>query len=144
MKRFGHHSEETSTALASILYTLLIVLASFFIIGKIYYFISNMRTTSSYQAVFLDNGQVYFGKLSSRRSSELVLSDVYYLQFKDESSDFNQQVDSQNPDLTLIKLGNELHGPSDVMKINRDHVMFVEELAEGSKVVSAIKDHKKK
>jgi|JI8StandDraft_1071087.scaffolds.fasta_scaffold11765_3 hypothetical protein len=91
---------------------------------------------NSYQAVFLTNGQVYFGKLVSTRGS-YKLTDVYYLQSK-------QPVQSQGADagaegdMALIKLGNELHGPEDWMLINRQHVVFVEQLKGDSRVVQAI------
>jgi hypothetical protein len=39
-----------------------------------------LGATSSYQAVFLTNGQVYFGKLSETDSNWVQLSDIYYLQ----------------------------------------------------------------
>ena len=41
--------------------------------------------------------------------------------------------------LSLVKLGNELHGPEDAMYINMDHVLFTEELKEDSRVVDAVK-----
>ncbi len=144
MKRFLHNSDDTTKFLFTVVCALIIILLSGFLVTKIVYGISNLRTSDGYQAVFLDNGQVYFGKLSHRFSREMSLSDVYYLQFKDETSDFNQQVDSQNPDLTLIKLGSELHGPTDEMRIMRDHILFTEELSADSKVVVAIRDHKRK
>ncbi len=38
------------------------------------------EASSGYQAVFLTNGQVYFGKLSSTAASYATLKDIYYLQ----------------------------------------------------------------
>jgi hypothetical protein len=96
--------------------------------------------TSGYQAVFLSNGQVYFGKVSSTTSSDLVLEDIYYLQVEGQIQP--EQQGTQQPKLSLVKLGNELHGPQDKMIINRDHVLFWENLKDDGKVVSAIKDHK--
>ena len=37
-------------------------------------------STPSYQAVFLANGQVYFGKLSEPNNQSVTLKDIYYLQ----------------------------------------------------------------
>lgn len=93
-----------------------------------------------YQAIFLTNGQVYFGKFSNVNSSYVKLTDIYYLQVqqsvqpKDSSSSNNQQV-------SLAKLGGELHGPEDVMYINRDQVLFWENLKDSGKVVTAIKNY---
>jgi hypothetical protein len=40
--------------------------------------------------------------------------------------------------INIVKLGGELHGPTDEMRINRDTVLFIEDLKSDSKVVSAI------
>lgn len=92
---------------------------------------------SDYQAVFLDNGQVYFGKSDGRYGQIIKLDDVYYLQVnKDLQAGTNK--DGDQPELSLIELGNELHGPDSKMKINRDHVLFIEDLKVDSKVMNAI------
>jgi len=92
----------------------------------------------NYHAVFLTNGQVYFGRVTSRDSFEVVLENIYYLQ--SDKQMIAQGLDNQK-ELKLIKLGNELHGPEDMMYINRDQVLFIEPLKEDSKVVKAIKDY---
>lgn len=91
---------------------------------------------SGYDAVFLDNGQVYFGKMISKSDSEIVLSNVYYLQANDGGAT------TPSGRFTLIKLGQELHGPTDEMMINMQHVVFYEKLRKDSKVVESIKQNK--
>lgn len=100
--------------------------------------------TSEYQAVFLTNGQVYFGKLSGRNSRYLTLKDIYYLQLAQspQPSGSNNTSDQQTQ-ISLVKLGNELHGPADEMKINRDHVLFIEDMKENAKVIDAITRYQK-
>lgn len=93
-----------------------------------------------YHAVFLSNNQVYFGKLSHKNNDFLRLSDIYYLQLTAPLQN-QREVASGQPDLTLIKLGNELHGPEDEMRINRGQVIFLEELKKDSKVVTAIENY---
>lgn len=94
--------------------------------------------SDAYQAVFLSNNQVYFGKLSNENSQYPALRDVYYLQVtqtlqpKDENA-------PPVPNINLVKLGGEIHGPTDEMRINRDHILFVEDLKADSQVVTAIK-----
>jgi uncharacterized membrane protein len=98
-----------------------------------------------YQAVFLTNGQVYFGKLANS-GDYMQLSDVYYLQVQqdvqgateEQSEEVAKDKESQ---VSLAKLGSELHGPEDAMQINRDQVLFWENLTDNSKVVSAIKQN---
>lgn len=114
-------------------------------------FVYNTRFVNSgikggqYQAVFLANGQVYFGKLSNPNAKYLTLKDVYYLQVQNnqqESQDPNQQLQQGEPQ--LIKLGEELHGPEDEMKILQTQVTFWENLKNDSKVVQAINQYKNK
>lgn len=103
------------------------------------------KGSASWRAVFLANGQVYFGHIEHGWSGKtVVLKDIYYLQVDQQE---NLQPDKTNSSdeskLSLVKLGNELHGPVDKMEINRDQVLFVEELKSDSKVVSAINDYQK-
>src|SRR6185436_1501608 len=88
--------------------------------------------TKGYQAVFLDDGQVYFGKLSGGRGW-LALSDIYYLQGTEplQQTESGKTINSAQ-NIQLIKLGNELHGPADTMYIKGDKVLFWENMKEDS------------
>ena len=90
-----------------------------------------------YQAVFLTNGQVYFGKLSGVNSEYVVLKNIYYLQ-EDNQNLQNQTQEAEQPNLKLIKLGSELHGPEDEMFIERDKVIFWENLKNDGRIVKEI------
>lgn len=90
-----------------------------------------------YQAVFLTNGQVYFGKLSGVNSEYVVLKNIYYLQ-EDNQNLQNQTQAAEQPNLKLIKLGSELHGPEDEMFIERDKVIFWENLKNDGRIVKEI------
>ncbi len=102
----------------------------------------NAVKSKQFQAVFLTNGQVYFGKFADINSSYVKLTDIYYLQVQQtvqpssssSSSNNNQQV-------SLAKLGGELHGPEDEMFISRDQVLFWENLKNSGKVVQAIDNY---
>lgn len=97
-----------------------------------------------YQAVFLSNGQVYFGRASSINANFVTLRDVYYLQVSQvlQPAEGKREPQPQQT-LSLAKLGVfELHKPKDEMKINRDHVLFIEDLQEDSQVVQAIERYK--
>lgn len=101
----------------------------------------NEVKTGNYQAVFLSNGQVYFGRLSGINSQYATLEDIYYLQVQKIQPKPEEQATGK---LTLIKLGSELHAPVDKMKINKDQVLFYEDLKEDGKVMQAIKRYKEK
>ncbi len=103
--------------------------------------------SSTYQAVFLTNGQVYFGKLSETEKDYLTLKDIYYLQVVQPplqgSGQSAQPAQPQaSPQISLVKLGNELHGPVDEMHISRPQVLFFEDLKSDGQVVQAIEKYK--
>ena len=87
---------------------------------------------AQWQAVFLTNNQVYFGKLVNYDNTYVTLTDVYYLR---TASDLDQ---SGGTSLNLIKLGGELHGPEDVMYIPKANVLFWENMKDSSQVVQTI------
>lgn len=75
-----------------------------------------------YQAVFLTNGQVYFGSLSAPGGEFYYLRHVYYL-----TSQASLQ-SSGRVQVLLKPLGSSLHDPEDLMVINRTQISFVENL----------------
>ncbi len=101
---------------------------------------SSYINSKQYQAVFLNGGQVYFGKITSMNSHYLTLGDIYYLRV-------NQAVQpnstTSSNDVSLVKLGCELHGPQDQMIINSDQVVFWENLKSDGQVAKAVADYQK-
>jgi len=96
-----------------------------------------------YQAVFLTNGQVYFGKVSHVDSSYVKLTDIYYLQVQQTVQPKDTTAaNASNQQVSLAKLGGELHGPEDVMFVSRQQVLFWENLKTDGKVAKAISDYK--
>lgn len=94
---------------------------------------------SKYQAVFFTNGQVYFGKLQTLNDSYMKLTDVFYLQTTETDSTNPQETTTEpKPDVQLIKLGDEVHGPEDAMIISKDQVLFFENLKKDGKVSASI------
>jgi hypothetical protein len=98
-------------------------------------------SSSRYYAVFLVNGQVYFGHITNLNSSVLVLNNVYYLRTNTNLSNELLKKNKDNTDLhlSLIKLGKELHEPQDTMYINTAQVLYWEELQNDGKLIQAIK-----
>lgn len=94
-----------------------------------------------YQAVFLTNGQVYFGKIEEMNKNQIKLSKIYYLQVQQSVQPAEQKKeDNSQAQISLAKLGEELHGPEDTMYIAKDQMLFWENLKDGGKVVQAIKN----
>lgn len=102
---------------------------------------SQQINTKQYQAIFLNNGQVYFGKITDLNNKYLVLRNVFYIE--NSSSVSTTQTQNSN-NYTLRKLGTtELHAPEDKMVINRDTVAFWENLKDSSQVVTKIGEYYK-
>lgn len=98
---------------------------------------------SKYQAVFLTNGQGYFGKLTPLSGGYLKLTDVFYLQSQQaDQADTEKKQTADQGNFQLIKLGTEVHGPEDTIVVSRDQVLFYENLKDDGKVVQAIKQYK--
>jgi hypothetical protein len=95
-----------------------------------------------YQALFLTNGQVYFGKLKRADSKTVEMNEIFYLQVQQKVQPKPEEP-TDNNETQLIKLGGELHGPDDEMFIDRSQVLFWENLKDDSKVVQAISQYKK-
>lgn len=82
-------------------------------------------------AVFLADGQAYFGHLEENAlSGTLVLRDVYYFQdARNTTADYAA---------ALTKRGTEVHEPASEMRIRREHVLAVERVGPDSPVARAI------
>lgn len=96
---------------------------------------------NKYQAVFLADGQIYFGKLTNVDNRYAELTDIYYLQVEQQQAE--APIEGQEPvapqsRVSLAKLGDELHGPEDRMLINTDQILFWENLKDDGRVVEAI------
>ncbi len=97
----------------------------------------------AYQAVFLTNGQVYFGHIGEQNKDFIVVRDIYYLQLNNLQQQKENEESSKETELSLVKLGNELHAPEDRMEINKQQILFIEDLKGESKVVQAIQNYSK-
>lgn len=105
---------------------------------------SSTAKFSGYQSVFLTNGQVYFGKVSEAESEWVTVKDIYYLQVVQAPIQGSKEQQTQaQPQISLVKLGNELHGPLDEMKISQKQILFIEDMKDSSQVMQAIKNYQK-
>lgn len=91
---------------------------------------STLKFDTSFQAVLLSNGSVYFGKLQNYGGRFPMLTDVFYIQ-SSVNPDTKQTVN------VLIKRGKELHSP-DRMYLNPNQIILVEPVGPNSKVMQLI------
>ncbi len=88
------------------------------------------RFDTPFEAVLLDNGQVYYGKLTGLGTRYPELTDVYYV------------VNAVDPTTkkvkhVLVKRGNELHAPTETY-LNARHIIMVENVGTSSQIAKLI------
>lgn len=115
-----------------------ILIAAIFVCFCIY---AEIKNRIVWRAVFLTNNQVYFGKLSYRPFfSAAKLTNVYYLQVSEQLQP--QDGSASQQEIKIIKFGNELHRPKDMMMIPKSQILFWEELRKDSPIVEKIESKK--
>ncbi len=94
----------------------------------------------TYQAIFLTNDQIYFGKLIDITGDFMVLDDVYYVKLEEQLS---ADGSSKTTKGRLVRLGeSEPHGPENQMIVNRGQVLFWENLSFESQIYQSIQSSK--
>jgi len=86
---------------------------------------------TEYQAILMNNGQFFFGKMEKAESAYPVLKNVIYIR---------QQMDPKTKEVksTMFKRSWEVHAP-DMMYINASSIVFIEPVSPDSKVAQLIK-----
>jgi hypothetical protein len=90
--------------------------------------------STEYQAVFMNNGQVFFGKIENAGGDYPLIRDVFYI--GRQASPDGKEVKS-----ILMKRGSEWHGP-DYMYINKQQIAIIEPVSPTSRVAQLIKEAK--
>lgn len=92
---------------------------------------------TEYQAVFLANGQTYFGRYYDRIGAYAKIEDVYYIQQVQASQN------EQPSDARLVRRGAELHSPESRMLVPKTAILFVEDLRSDSPIAQFMRqDHR--
>lgn len=97
-------------------------------------------------AITLTNGQTYFGRLEKYGPHTLVLFDVYYLQVgasegtTGDGSDAATDVATTDASssLKLMKLEDDFYKPNNYLIINRDEVLYWQQLQSNSPILETI------
>jgi hypothetical protein len=148
MKRSQNMSKKRKLVIAGISVCILVCL-----VAIVWLYSRNVSASfiqnDKYQALFLTNSQVYFGKLQRLNDGAYRLTDVYYIQSNATTNPTEQT--SENPATadaskqpTLVKLGSELHGPTDEIIVRDEQVQFWENMKPDGKVTKAIDAYKKR
>lgn len=118
---------------AALFITVIVVTLAAFLIVKVMWATPGL-SSSKYQAVFLEDGKVFFGTLKNTDGEYITLENAYYTRTTQSS---NGQT---NADQTaLVKVGSETYGPEENIQISRSKILFWQNLRDDSQVTTAIK-----
>ena len=138
------HSPQKRGAIKLVVIILVLVLAVTFIgvslwqDGTFRNVSQTIRFKNSYQAVFLSNGQLYFGKITEITNEYIMMDSPHFLQLAQEPG---EQVESEvQPEMKLISIKDEFHKPKDFVMIEKSSVIFIEELRGASQIADAIEN----
>lgn len=98
--------------------------------------------TKQMQAIFLNNGQVYFGHITTLNNKYLKVVDIYYLRQTEAPQPNTSNANAGSNNFSLVKLGCEIHGPDDSMIVNADQITFWENLKNDGQVAKAVESFK--
>lgn len=122
-----------------------ILIAAVLLLALLGYFLWRSQTTAlpgvntdRYQAIWLTDKSLYFGKLHAVNNEYYQLTDVFYTQVA-QTTDNKDAANS--PNVQLVKLGNELPYAEDAIMIPKQQVLFYENLKTDSKVTQAIQSY---
>ena len=133
--------------------TMVVLLAA----GSYYWFIYRPRAAASkeqpakWYMVKLTDGEAFYGQIKNTAGDPVVIDNVYYdydqLSSSAKATEDKQQNPTQpaNPtgQIRLVKRGKETHGPSGSLDVVRAQVLYMEPLADDSKVLRAIVEYEK-
>ena len=120
----------------------LIVLVAAFAVWNLVSNPTQAIMTDRYQAVFLDDGKVFFGKLQNTHGTYLTLEDVYYTQNQATTPGESSQ-DTASNRVNIVKVGEEVYGPENSMSIRADKITFWQNLTTDSQIAKAIQSQQK-
>ena len=95
-------------------------------------------TRTVWSAVFLGDNEVFFGHLKDVSSTEIDLTNVYYLQ---KSTPAASGTSTTQPPASLSITGlvaNQIQCPTDFLRLNRNAVLYWQDLQDSSYVVTQL------
>ena len=149
--RHASHDSSDKKSNKGLLWTIVVILAVLVavVVGWVIWSNSKNAATgidsSKYQAVFMSNGQIYFGKLSDFNDSSFKITSIYYPQAQstDETSTSKTDVSNSQSNIQLFRVTDGVHGPEDEMVITKSQILYYENLKSDSKVTQLIEQNNK-
>jgi hypothetical protein len=93
----------------------------------------------SYQAVFLNNGQVYFGNIVELTNEYVVLEEPYSIKLQQKQTD--AEGETVQSEVKLLSIKDEFYKPDGYMLIKKSEILFIEELQDSSQIIDIIENY---
>ncbi len=90
-----------------------------------------------YYAVAMTSGSLFFGHIKKQDATSIYMNDIFYLQRTPPQQDPKTK-QQQGPGILLVPQSEDAYGPTDELIVNRQHVLYYQELKEDSKVIEGI------
>jgi len=98
-----------------------------------------LKYRGSYQAVFLTNGQAYFGNITEITNEYIILKDPYSIKVQQKQTDEEGQ--TKQSEIKLLSIEDEFYKPEGYMLIEKSAINFIEELKDSSQIIDIIKNY---
>mgnify|MGYP003144880243 CR=1 FL=1 len=127
--------------LASAVMVFLVLISSFVVARVLIESAQRDIAKDRYQAVHLESGQIFFGKIERIDDNYIRLKGAYYTSQPTPTEGTEAAGETENstaPSLSLIRAGEEVYGPDGTVDIATSNVSYWENLRADSKLLEAI------
>ena len=98
-----------------------------------------LKYRGSYQAVFLTNGQAYFGNITEITNEYILLKDPYSIKVQQKQTDEEGQ--AKQSEIKLLSIEDEFYKPEGYMLIKKSEILLIEELKDSSQIIDIIENY---
>ncbi|MBM3703387.1 MAG: hypothetical protein FJW63_10485 [Actinobacteria bacterium] len=98
-----------------------------------------LKYRGSYQAVFLTNGQAYFGNITEITNEYILLKEPYSIKVQQKQTDEEGQ--TKQSEIKLLSIEDEFYKPEGYMLIEKSAINFIEELKDSSQIIDIIENY---
>ncbi len=127
--------------LTTLIFVLILIFTSisFWQNGTVRNTIQLLKYRGSYQAVFLNNGQVYFGNIVELTNEYVILEDPYSIKVQQTQAD--EDGETTGSEVKLLSIEDEFYKPEGYMLIERSGILLIEELQDTSQIIEIIENY---
>lgn len=98
-----------------------------------------LKYKDSYQAIFLTNGQAYFGNITEITNEYIILEEPYSIKLQQKQTD--GEGETAQSEVKLLSIEDEFYKPVGYMLIKKSQINFIEELQDSSQIIEIIENY---